>query len=28
MYRELSDLAENRERSLTPAPLRDLSGID
>ena len=28
MYRELSDLADNRERSLTPSPLRDLSGID
>ena len=28
MYRELSDLADNRERSLTPSPLRDLSGRD
>jgi GTP pyrophosphokinase len=28
MYRELSDLADNRERSLTPLTLRDISGRD
>jgi GTP pyrophosphokinase len=28
MYRELSDLADNRERSLTPSGLRDLTGRD